>query len=182
MVAMMGHWAVPGVLVVGAVIAGFGAPGEFGWQRAVIPTEPWRLLTAHFVHLDIKHLLLNLGGLVVLWALVGRVWSSRVWALITVMCALAVTLGLLVVPGLAWYVGLSGLLHGMLAAGAIGLWRAWRPGAIVLIAFVCAKTAVEFVYGTATGLDAVVEAHWLGAAAGGVAGIMAAFARRRTLR
>ncbi len=64
----------------------------------------------------------------------------------------------------------------------MGLWREWRTGSAVLVLFLVAKAVWEVSFGATTGIDAVVEAHWLGGAVGALAGIMAAFARRGTAR
>lgn len=174
-------WTVPAVLAVGAsLVAALGEATAriLEWRHDALVVEPWRFVTGHFVHLDASHLALNIAGLMVLWLLVGPVWRTRDWAAICTGVMVAISAGLLLVPALEWYVGLSGLLHGMLAAGAVGLWREWRTGSAILILFLVSKTAWEAAFGAATGVDAVVEAHWLGAAAGVLAGIMSAFVRR----
>lgn len=179
------EWAVPAVLAAGALsvaVLGEAAARASEWRRDALFTEPWRLVTGHFVHLDTAHLALNIAGLTVLWLLVGTVWRTRDWVAICIGVVVAISFGLLLVPGLEWYVGLSGLLHGMLAAGAVGLWREWRTGSAILLFFLVSKSLWEAMFGAATGVDAVVEAHWLGAAAGGLAGIMSAFVRRGTVR
>lgn len=181
----LGAWAVPAALAVPAVVFtmfGESATDALEWRRDVLAVEPWRVVTGHLVHLDPAHLALNVAGLAVLWLLVGPVWRTHIWAATCLGVMAAVSIGLLWVPALDWYVGLSGLLHGMLAAGAVGLWRDWRTGSAILLAFLALKAGWEVAFGAATGVDAVVEAHWIGSAAGGLAGIMSAFARRGTAR
>src|ERR1700719_1757494 len=41
--------------------------------------EFWRLLTAHLVHLDVRHALLNTLGLALMWALFARDYTPRQW-------------------------------------------------------------------------------------------------------
>lgn len=185
MLRMFRDWAVPAVLASGALavaVLGDATARASEWRRDALVTEPWRIVTGHFVHLDAAHLALNIAGLAVLWLLVGSVWRTRSWIAICTGVVVAISFGLLLVPTLDWYVGLSGLLHGMLAAGAVGLWREWRTGAAILILFLVSKSVWEVAFGAATGVDAVVEAHWLGAAAGALAGIMSVFVRRGTAR
>lgn len=175
------EWTWPGAVAALALLAAaFGEPARAAlrWQRELLLAEPWRLLTGHFVHLDWPHLLLNLAGLAVLWALVGDTLSARRWTLVALAGAAAIGAGLLLAP-VGWYVGLSGVLHALLAAGAVALWPAWRTGAIGLLAFLVVKGVLEW-FGFTTGDQVVAEAHWLGAIGGFVAGIMCVLSRRRT--
>ncbi len=101
-------------------------------RESIAHGELWRLLTGHFVHLGWTHLLLNLLGLGLVWSLVGRGLTSRRWYGALVLCALGVSAGLWFLdPGVAWYVGLSGVLHGLLVCGSLGL-LAENPGAALL--------------------------------------------------
>lgn len=173
----LGHWSPPlGIAVLSVLLALFGerATSVLMWHRLSLATEPWRLFTGHLVHLDLPHLALNLIGLVILWVIVGRAWRVSEWALIITMVAFLVGLGLVAVPQLAWYAGLSGLLHGIFAAGAIGLWRWWRMGAAIIFMFLALKAGAELVWPP----DAIAQAHWLGSLAGALTGIMWGLARR----
>src|SRR5580698_6267996 len=79
----------------------------------------WRLLTAHIVHLDWHHLLLNELGLVLVWALFAADYDPIEWAIIAFSGALAISSGLWwLSPRVGWYVGLSGVLHTIMGAGA----------------------------------------------------------------
>ncbi|MCA1798811.1 MAG: rhombosortase [Xanthomonadaceae bacterium] len=174
-------WIWPGVVAVCALLAAaFGEPARTAlrWQRDLLLAEPWRLLTGHFVHLDWPHLLLNLAGLGVLWALVGDTLSARRWTLVALAGAAAISGGLLLAP-VGWYVGLSGVLHALLAAGAVAMWSTWRIGAAGLLAFLLVKGVLEYA-GFSTGDGVVAEAHWLGAIGGFCAGIICVLTRRRT--
>lgn len=75
-------------------------------------TEGWPLITAHFVHLDWSHALFNylaLGVIVLIWR--DR-FNSR-W-LINALCISGVTISLLLLPFDVQFVGLSGVIHGLL--------------------------------------------------------------------
>lgn len=152
------------------------------YERSALPAQPWRLLTAHLVHLGWSHLLLNLGGLALVWALVGEHLGVRQWALVAAVSGFAVSGGLwLLDPGLAWYVGLSGVLHGLLVAGAVaGPGR--RTGEMTtLLILVGAKLAWEQYSGPLPGSEfsaggpVVVDAHLFGTVGGLVAGINSRF-------
>lgn len=175
--AVVRAWWLPALVAAACLLA--MAPGGFEalrYERALLLTEPWRLLTAHLVHLGWIHLALNLAALAAIWAMLGDLLRPGAWAAAFVACALAVSGGLwLRDPQLEWYVGLSGVLHGLFALGAVaGLGRA--PGFhVLLLAGVVAKVAWEQVSGTDSGTAAliggavVVNAHLYGLL-GGLAG------------
>lgn len=173
------YWPAGLALVcVAFAVGGDAARVAFRWERELLVSEPWRALTGHLLHLDGNHLLLNLAGLAALWALVGDAWRTRAWSLGALFIALAISIGLVTSDTLVWYVGLSGVLHGLLAMGAVGLRHEWRAGAIILVLFLVAKGLTEAVIGAPTD-DTITAAHWWGTGAGFVAGIMAALLQRR---
>jgi rhomboid family GlyGly-CTERM serine protease len=96
------------------------------WQPALAATQPWRTVTAAFVHWTPLHLAANLAGCAVL-ALLG--WRARLGPREAAagLIALPLTqLGLLLQPELQRYGGLSGELHAMAAIAALTLLT--RPG------------------------------------------------------
>lgn len=77
--------------------------------------ELWRLLTAHFVHLSLIHALGNLVGVLMVGYIAGQFLNNRQGVLLFFWCALWVGGGLYLYAGyLQRYVGLSGVLHGLL--------------------------------------------------------------------
>jgi rhomboid family GlyGly-CTERM serine protease len=155
---------------------------------AVLHGQYWRLLTAHLVHGSVRHVLLNLAGLGLIATLFGRDFRPRQWILIWVLSAVAIDVGFVwFEPQLEWYVGLSGVLHGMLAAGAVMWWRSEpKPLAIALSTILVGKLVWEQTQGAlplSGDLPVVVNAHLYGAMGGLVAGIgVWAFSRFRTGR
>src|SRR5271170_6383201 len=88
-----------------------GAIAAGGW---------WRLLTAHIVHLDVHHLILNELGLVLMWSLFAQDYDAVDWCIIVLSGALAISCGLWwLSPRVSWYVGASGVLHSVMAAGTV---------------------------------------------------------------
>ena len=74
----------------------------------------WRFLSANFVHLSWQHLGMNALGLVLIYALFPNTLRWNAWVVVLLICSLSVTLGIwLFSPGIVWYVGLSGVLHGL---------------------------------------------------------------------
>jgi rhomboid family GlyGly-CTERM serine protease len=137
--------------------------------------EYWRLLTGHFVHASLRHAALNLAGLAVIAALFPRHYTVRAWLAIGCASLIAIDVGFVGnEPQLAWYVGLSGVLHGALAAGAIAWWRVEsKPLALALTVILVAKLAWEQLSGAlpfAGDLTVIVNAHLYGALGGALAG------------
>ncbi len=163
------RWLLPPLLVGLAALAAAGWDRELlQYQREAISAGAWwRLLSAHLTHLNPTHLLLNLLGLALSWALVGRRLSPRRWLLALPLLALGVGLGLwLFSPEIAWYVGLSGVLHGVLVLGALAGLRQEPLESGALLALVLAKLAWEGWSGamsTAWVGPVVVRAHLYGA-------------------
>ncbi len=163
-----------------------GEPLRLAWryQRdAVDAGEVWRLVTAHLVHLDATHALLNALGLVLLWGLFARVWSPRQWLFAVLLSLIAIDAGFwFLSPRLQWYVGASGLLHGIFACGCIAMLRQrdWI-GAVATAVFI-AKLAWEQRVGPMPFEESgtvVTVAHLYGAAGGFMAGLWMAVILRR---
>lgn len=141
---------------------------------AVAAGQLWRLVTAHFVHLDTRHALLNAAGLALLWALFARAWRPWQWLVATGASMLAIALGFwFLEPGLQWYVGASGVLHGLFAIGCIAMLRDGDRAGILAAALLAAKLAWEHWHGPLPLEDGpvVTAAHLYGAIGGVLAGL-----------
>jgi rhomboid family GlyGly-CTERM serine protease len=163
-----------------AVLVLLSLTGESGrqWLRyereAVLQGQYWRLLTGHLVHGSVQHLLLNGVGLGLIAALFPREYSPRGWLLILGSSVVTIDLGVVLLePQLQWYVGFSGVLHGALAAGALGWWRhESRRLALALTAVLVGKLAWEQWHGAlpfSGDMPVVVDAHLYGAIGGALA-------------
>ncbi|MGO9804926.1 MAG: rhombosortase [Steroidobacteraceae bacterium] len=162
-----------------AVLLALAATGDRGrtllrYDRAALAHgELWRLLSAHFVHLDFHHALLNCAGLMLMWALFTRDYSPRQWLIIAATTLAAIDAGLWLIDStLLWYVGSSGALHGVMAAGTLAHLKGRERDGWVLAAFLVAKLVFEHWVGPLpfSGSDpVVVDAHLYGVL-GGLAG------------
>jgi len=136
----------------------------------------WRLLSAHFVHIDLEHAVLNSLGLVLMWALFARDYSPWRWAAIYCGSAIAVSLGLWFFnPELQWYVGASGALHGVMTAGTIAHLRRRDLDGWILALFIVGKIAYEQSAGAlplAGTVNTIVDAHLYGAIGGVVLALL----------
>jgi rhomboid family GlyGly-CTERM serine protease len=142
----------------------------------------WRVLSAHFVHLDAPHTVVNVMGLVLMWALFARDYSPLRWITIYFTAALAISLGLWFLrPDITWYVGASGALHGVMSAGTLAHLRRRDLDAWILATFLVAKLTYEQIAGAMPFQDAgqtVVDAHLYGA----IGAILVAVAMRSRAR
>jgi len=168
--------AVALLAALAALLQWYGLVGALRYDRVALANgEVWRVLTGHLVHLGWMHLALNVAGLALVCALVGPRLTLAGWTLAFLLSALAVSGGLwLCLPGLNGYVGLSGVLHGLLVAGAAISLRDGRERGfgLALLGAVAAKLAWEQFVGPTPGTAAlaggpvVVDAHLFGAAGG----------------
>jgi rhomboid family GlyGly-CTERM serine protease len=158
-------------------LGGEGVREALAYNREFVASgQLWRLATGHFVHLGWTHLLLNLGGLGLVFWLVGQAYNWRQWLYVTGLSVAIIDAGFwFLYPELGWYVGLSGLLHGLLAAGLLRGLVAGDRESLVLAAFVVAKLIWEQIGGPLPGSEAtsggtvIVDAHLYGAVGGLIA-------------
>ncbi len=159
------------------------------WDRAGIAGgEFWRLASGHIAHLGWSHLGMNLLGLLLVWLLAGNALSSVEWAFVLAVSVVGINAGFWwMSPSLAWYVGLSGVLHALLVAGASAIAirdLERRFEALVLLVLLFLKLAYEQLAGPMPGSSAaaggpvVVDAHLYGALAGIVASLVLAIRLR----
>jgi len=174
---VIAHWKVALVVALVCVfVAAFGDDARelLRYERAAIADgEYWRLLSGHFVHLGYSHLALNLVGLLLVWLLVGRLYNTQRWLLVIAISIVVMDAGFWFLDAdLGWYVGLSGLLHGLLLAGAIAGIRSLPAESFVICAVVVAKLVYEQISGPLPGSESVaggavvVNSHLYGAVGG----------------
>jgi rhomboid family GlyGly-CTERM serine protease len=185
-------WAILAIFVVCLALAvGGDAVRELArYERVGLEGgQYWRLLSGHLVHLGWGHLWPNLAALLIVAALFEGVYRSADWLLLGLISAASIDAGLYFLdPTVRWYVGLSGVLHGFVAAGAVeALLRGQTFGALLAIG-VCGKLIFEQLFGpvpftaASVGGPVVVAAHLYGAAGGFVFAAGKRFAGRRGSR
>jgi len=139
-------------------------------RGALAAGEWWRLLSAHLIHLDLRHALLNVLGLALVWALFARDYSPKAWLAILLGSIAAIDAGLWLRDStVQWYVGSSGALHGALAAGALAHVRRGERDGWLLVGLLATKLLYEQTVGALpfSGSDpVVVDAHLYGVAGG----------------
>jgi rhomboid family GlyGly-CTERM serine protease len=172
----------------------FAPADALEYRRALLAAQPWRLLSAHLVHVNWTHATINAVALVI----VARLFApdlSPTRQLATLAVAALVISGSLALlwPSIAWYRGLSGTLHALFFAGAtVALLRAPRQASVIWLPLLLVvggwiKVVLEEPLGNATpyaawlGAQVVPQAHLVGAVCGTLIGltITAADAHRR---
>lgn len=159
--------------LVASLTAGSVAPALRYERVLVLAGEWWRVVTGQLVHLGPSHLVLNLAGLTLIGWVFGPGLRAGQWLAVLAGSWLAIAAGfLLLEPQLVWYVGLSGLLHGLLLGAAVldqGLDRKVR---LLLVAGTLAKLGWEQWAGAlpltaeAAGGPVIVDAHLYGGLGG----------------
>ena len=135
--------------------------------------EYWRIFTAHWVHANWSHFLLNCTGLVLCVTIASPQWSSWRWASYNLCLALAIsTLFTLRNPELDWYVGYSGILFGIYFLAALDLYPrdkmiALLLGAAIVIKVILEQTSeIRVTSEDLIGIPVVVDAHLYGILSG----------------
>jgi rhomboid family GlyGly-CTERM serine protease len=133
----------------------------------------WRFVSGHFVHLGWTHLALNLTALWMLMMLMRASLTVLEWVALLGSSMLLIDLGLYAFEaGVDWYVGLSGVLHGVAVAVGMRLWPSDKwSGGLLLVALASKITAEQFLGPSswsiaASGGPVVVAAHLYGALGG----------------
>jgi len=151
-------------------------------RAAIMKGEIWRGITAHLVHLNTPHLILNLCGLLLIGELIwGELPLKHGFGLLLFSGATISTSLWWLQPEVVSYVGLSGALHGLWAGctlfGLSNIANAslrerltYLVGAILLLI----KLLMEFYYGPSEitenliGGSVLTAAHLYGGVAGAV--------------
>ena len=131
--------------------------------------EFWRVVTAHWIHFNWQHLLLNSLGLVLIVAIARPAWSIGRWIVYNLLLAIGISMLLTWCnPELNWYVGCSGVLFGVFLLAAIELFKTERIIALLLGLGVCIKVVLEQISSVTVttsdfiGVPVIIDAHLYG--------------------
>lgn len=155
------------------------------YQSERLWLEPWRLWTAHLVHVGWMHAVLNLTALLLLPWIFPHYPVRRFWLILLVGSPLLSLWLSLALPDLLRYAGLSGILHGIYFSAAI---HAWMTRSDRLVAWVlCLGITIKLISEQLTlgqtsaaliGAPVLTQAHYMGVAV--VLGLSAVFGHLTT--
>ena len=154
----------PLFIVIVSIILALTEPMSSDWlaydRNQLIDLQWWRLITGHFLHTNSIHLLLNLAGLTLLWALHGHYYTTPRYLIIFLLLCLGTSGGLyLFAPQMKWYVGLSGVLHGLFVIGAyFDIQHKFKTGWLMLVG-VWLKVLHEQIYGASENVAQLISAN-----------------------
>lgn len=180
--------ALSSLLILGLQFGGEGWREALQYDRPGLETagEWYRLLTGHWVHLGWHHALMNVTGLWLLALLDVDHTGLRANLLRSLVLCLMVGLFLYIRhPELQWYVGFSGVLHGLFVITLVGgVWRQRSVLALGVLFILIGKLVWEHYHGALTqdalGVPVIVAAHSYGALAGLAYALIAIMATSRS--
>jgi len=129
-------------------------------RNLILHGEYWRLVGAHFVHLNLTHLALNLAGWWLFLLLCGHLFSYKQLTFNLLTLSLGISLGLLILrPDYQWYLGFSGVLYGLLLIGSLrfALQEQHLLGALIFVTLAL-KMAVDIYQGQASSSAVLIGA------------------------
>lgn len=146
-------------------------------RGAIADGQLWRLLSGHLLHSNSYHLVMNMAGLIVMMLIHGALPRRLALWWQYLIFSIAISIGLwFLSPDIQLYVGLSGVLHGLLCFGAVlDIRQGYRSGYLILVG-VAAKIIAEQYFGPDADLSAkiaaevAIDAHLYGAIAGIITG------------
>src|SRR5690554_1332033 len=95
---------------------------QYDYSRVDIWQQPWRILTAHIFHLDATHALYNALGFLLISSLFAHHFTVRTWLSALIIIALACVITVWVIGTPERFVGLSGVIHGLLLTSLLLEW------------------------------------------------------------
>ncbi|MDM7860762.1 rhombosortase [Alteromonas sp. ASW11-36] len=176
------YWILPFFIILCSLLGFLLEPHSSVWFALKPPSfaleTSFTLLTGHLLHTNSWHLLLNILGFGLLWALHGEYYYPRQFAVVWLLLSVATSICILAFDNVAQYVGLSGVLHGVFVWGAcLDIKRGESTGWLLLLG-VGIKIVYEQWFDDAASMAALIDAavavnaHLYGAIAGLIIGVM----------
>jgi len=120
--------------------------------------ELWRIITGQFLHSNNAHMWMNIAGLALVWALHGDHYRIHHFWVLSITGMLLVGLLVTLFSEYGIYTGFSGVLHFLLAYGAMIDIKNKDKTGYLLIMGLLAKVAYENVFGAAQSTEQLIEA------------------------
>ncbi len=162
------------LLIVSFLLQAFDWVDSWRFNRDLVEQgDIWLLLSGHIVHLNWSHWLLNMAGLSIVAFFFSGHASFKQWLLVILVSACVISAGIWWwLTDIRYYVGLSGVLHGLFLYGALREIRYFPVSGYVLVTVLIGKLLWEFFNGALPGSEemaggrVLTEAHLLGAVGG----------------
>ena len=153
---------------------GEGATKLLRYERDLLPfVQCWRLFSGHLVHLGWAHFSVHMAGFWMIILLYGSGLRPLHLMSTVILIALGTSFGLLIFsPEIVWYVGLSGVLHGLIIMGALKNFSNEPWSSSIIFLGVSIKLLWEQLYADGSdmkhiiGGNVIYDAHLYGAITG----------------
>ncbi len=144
----------------------------FLWdRRLIIQGEIWRIVTGNFTHTNFAHLLMNTSAFIIFYLMFKEYLSASLTLALLFIISVLVGLSIFITD-IDYYSGLSGVIHGLFAWGAIRDIQANKRTGYWLLIGIIAKVCWEQMFGASEStvqlIDArvAIEAHLTGLLSG----------------
>ncbi len=141
-------------------------------REAILHGEYIRLISGHWVHMNWRHLFVNMFGLSMISLVFKNSVLTKYYWPISFMICLFISCMLLLTQKINWYMGYSGVLCGLFVLGICTDKSIPTSGRVLLFAVIAAKLLYEQTFGPLPGSvdlcggPVIVESHLFGSIAG----------------
>lgn len=142
-------------------------------------SQPWRIFTTHLVHLNSMHLAINCAALLVIAIIFRAHVKGRLLINVMLISALAATLVPVLLAQDYAFVGLSGVLHGIVVYGGLLIMRTQRPVGVTILMVVIVKLVIDLMLAGTENLWLGAEVAYLCHVGGAIGGALAIPGLRR---
>lgn len=116
---------------------------QLSFHSETVMSQGWPLITTHFIHLNWTHALFNLAGLTLIVVIWREYWNTRWLVNALLLSSAATSLILWLLPITIIFVGLSGVLHGLLGYCLIKDIKAGKKWMWLILIALIGKVMVE---------------------------------------
>ncbi len=164
--------AIIGVVYIAQLLLGDSVMNDLGFYAPFVAAEPWRVVTAAFVHSGIMHVMFNAYSLWVLGNIIERVLGSAKFLLVFGVSVIAGCLAVAILSPDIFTVGASGGIFGLFAALFI-INRGFGGSNVSLLVIIGLNLAIGFI------VPGIAWQAHLGGLLGGLAATLFVAKRRR---